>query len=96
LRYSPPTLQHRSVVAGTPLIYVIHDKDVATKEEKSSNYWDLVDDDFVSTCILNGKVYLHDNKCVFDLLKPLIMEGLGSWLVQPFNKSAMGVLLSKP
>jgi hypothetical protein len=37
--------QHaRSVVACTPLVYVIHDKDEVSDEDMARNDWDLVDD----------------------------------------------------
>jgi hypothetical protein len=80
--------QHRSAVAGTPLVYVMHDKDVASDEDKASNDWDSVDDDLISTYILEGNDYSCDNKHVFDLLKPFVMDGPGWPFVQPFNKSA--------
>jgi hypothetical protein len=88
--FSTYLAQHRSVVAGTPLTYVIRDKDEVSDEDKARNDWDSVDDDLISTSILEGDAYSRDNKRVFDLLKPFVMEGPGWPFVQPFNKKRDG------
>ena len=82
--------QHRSVVAGTPLVYVIRDKDEVSDEDMARDDWDSVDDDLISTSMLEGDAYSRDNKRVFDLLKPFVMEGPGWPFVQPFNKKRDG------
>jgi hypothetical protein len=82
--------QHRSVVAGTPLVYVIRDKDEVAPDDLARDDWDSVDDDLVATSILEGETFTRDNKRVFDILKPFVMEGQGWPFVQTFNKKRDG------
>ena len=88
--FSTYLAQHRSVVAGTPLIYLIRDKDEVSDEDKACNDWDLVDDDLISTSVMEGHAYSCHNKRVFDLLKRFVMEGPGWPFVQPFNRKRDG------
>ena len=69
---------------------MIRDKDEVSDEDKARNDWDSVDDDLISTSILEGDAYSRDNKRVVDLLKPFVMEGPGWPFVQPFNKKRDG------
>ena len=82
--------QHRSVVAGTPLAYVIRDNDEVAPDDLARNDWDSVDDDLVATSILEGETFSRDSKRVFDILKPFVMEGPGWPFVQPFNRRRDG------
>ena len=82
--------QHRSVVAGTPLVYVIRDNDEVAPDDLARNDWDSVDDDLVATSLLEGETFSRDNKRVFDILKPFVMEGPGWPFVQPFNRKRDG------
>jgi len=82
--------QHRSVVAGTPLVYIIRDNDDVTPEDLARNDWDSIDDDLVATSILEGETFIRDNKRVFDILKPFVMEGPGWPFVQPLNRKRDG------
>ena len=68
---------HKSAIAGTPSSYIIRNKDEVTDNDCASEDWDLVDDDLVATSVLSGVAVVRDNKRVYDLLKPLVMEGLG-------------------
>ena len=79
-------VQHRSVVAGTPLSYVIRDKDEVVPDDLACNDWDSVDDDLVATSILEGETFSPNDKRVSDILKPFVMEGQGWPFVQAFNK----------
>ena len=81
--------QHRSVVAGTPLAYVIRDHDDVTPEMLAEVYA-KIDDDLVATSELTGDTYSNDNQRVYDLLKPLIIQGPGWPFIQPFNRSRDG------
>ena len=69
---------------------VIRNKDEVTDEDRASEDWDLVDDDLVGTSVLGGVAVAHDNKRVYDLLNPLVMEGPGWPFVQPFNRKRDG------
>ncbi|KAI2494620.1 hypothetical protein MHU86_19898 [Fragilaria crotonensis] len=82
--------QHRSVVAGTPLVYIIRDNDEVAPDDLARNDWDSVDNDLVATSILEGETFSRDNKRVFDILKPFVMEGPGWPFVQPFNRKRDG------
>ncbi len=82
--------QHRSVVAGTPLTYVIRDNDEVAPDNLARNDWDSVDNDLVATSILEGETFSRDSKPVFDILKPFVMEGPGCPFVQPFNRRRDG------
>ena len=82
--------QHKSAVAGTPLSYIIREKDAVTAEDLARDDWDSVDDDLVTTSVLSGVAYARDNKRVYDLLKPFVMEGPGWPFVQPFNRKRDG------
>jgi hypothetical protein len=82
--------QHRSVVAGMPLAYVIRDNDEVAPDDLARNDWDSVDDDLVATSILEGDTFSRDNKRVFDILKPFVMEGPGWPFVQPCNRKRDG------
>ena len=82
--------QHRSAVAGTPLTYVIRDKDDVAPDDLARDDWDSVDDDLVATSVLEGETFSRDCKRVFDILKPLVMEGPGWPFVQPFNRKRDG------
>jgi hypothetical protein len=82
--------QHRSAVAGTPLSYIIREKDDVATEDLARDDWDSVDDDLVATSVLSGVAYARDNKRVYDLLKPFVMEGPGWPFVQPFNRKRDG------
>jgi hypothetical protein len=81
--------QHRSVVAGTPLSYVIRDEDAVTPEMLAAVY-DSVDDDLIGTSMLEGEAFVRDNQRVYDLLKPLIIEGPGWPFMQPLNRHRDG------
>ncbi len=83
-------VQHRSVVAGTPLSYVIRDKYEVVPDDLARNDWDSVDDDLVAMSILEGETILPNDKRVFDILKPFVMEGQGWPFVQAFNKKLDG------
>ena len=82
--------QQRSVVAGTPLVYVIRDNDEAAPDDLARNNWDSVDDDLIATSVLEGETFSRDNKRVFDILKPFVMEGQGWPFLQTFNKKRDG------
>jgi len=82
--------QHRSAVAGTPLTYVIRDTDETSPDDLARDDWDSVDDDLVATSVLEGATFSRDSKRVFDILKPLVMEGPGWPFVQPFNRKRDG------
>ena len=82
--------QHRSVVAGMPLVYVIRDNDDVIPDDLARNDWDSVDDDLVATSSLEGETFSRDSKRVFDILKPFVMEGPGWPFVQPFNRKRDG------
>ena len=74
---------HKSAIAGTPLSYIIHDKDEVTDEDRASEDCNLVDEDLVDTSVLSGVACAH-------VLKPLVMEGPGWPFVQPFNRKRDG------
>jgi hypothetical protein len=57
--------QHRSVVAGTPLAYVIRDNDEVAPDNLARNDWDSVNNDLVATSILEGETFSHNSKRVF-------------------------------
>ena len=82
--------QHRSVVAGTPLTYIIRGNDEVAPDDLARDDWDSVDDDLVATSVLEGDTFSRDNKRVFDILKPFVMEGQGWPFVQAFNKKRDG------
>lgn len=82
--------QHRSAVAGTPLTYAIRDTDEVAPADLARDDWDSVDDDLVATSVLAGETFARDSKRVFDILKPLVMEGPGWPFVQPFNRKRDG------
>ena len=76
---------HKSAFDGTPLSYIIHDKDEVTDKDCASEDWDSVlDDNLVATSVLNGVAFARDNKRVHDLLKPLVMEGPGGSGISAF------------
>jgi hypothetical protein len=75
--------RHKSAIAGTPLSYIIHDKDEVTDEDCASEDCNLVDDDLVDTSVLSGVACAH-------VLKQLVMEGPGWPFVQPFNRKRDG------
>ena len=67
---------HKSAIAGTPLSYIIRDKDEVTNKDRASEDCNLVDDNIVDTSVLlSGVACARDNKRVYDLLKPMVMEG---------------------
>ncbi len=81
--------QHRSVLAGTPLTYVIRTHEEVTAPMLAKVY-DSVDDDLIETTELVGTSFGRDNKRVFDLIKPLVLKGSGWSSIQPFNKTRDG------
>ena len=61
------------------------------KQMSSRNDWDSVNDDLVATSSFEGETFLHDNKRVFDILKPFIsIEAPGWSVVEPFNRKCDG------
>ena len=81
--------QHRSVLAGTPLIYVIRPHEEVTAPMLAKVY-DTVDEDLCETTELAGTTFARDNQRVFALLKPLVLKGPGWSFIQPFNKTKDG------
>ncbi len=59
-------------------------------DDLARNDWDSVDDDLVATSNLEGETFPHDNKRVFDILKPFVMEGPGWPFVQAFSRKRNG------
>ena len=79
--------QHRSVVGGTPLTYVVCAHDEVTQNMRDK---DLVDEDLINTTTLTGATFNNDNPRVYDLLKPLIVEGPGWSFIQTFGRKCDG------
>jgi hypothetical protein len=44
------------------LVYVIRDKDEVSDEDMARDDWDSVDDDLISTSMLEGDAYSRDNR----------------------------------
>ena len=51
---------HKSAIAGTPLSYIIRNKEEVTDKDRASEDWDLVDDDLVATSALSGVKVARD------------------------------------
>jgi hypothetical protein len=49
------------------------------------NDYDLVNEDLINTTALTGATFNNDNRSVYDLLKPLIVEGPGWSFIQTFG-----------
>jgi len=83
-------LSHVRGAAGhTPLTYIIREHEEVTQEMLADDY-DNIDEELINTIRLQGPAYKTDNKRVFDLLKPLLVEGPGWSFVQSLNKSRDG------
>ena len=81
--------QHRSVVGGTPLTYVVRAHDEVTQDMRDDEY-DSVDEDLINTTTLTGATFNNDNRRVYDLLKPLIVEGPGWSFIQTYSRTRDG------
>ena len=79
----------RNVAAGTPLIYIIRDHAEVTQEMLTAEY-DSVDEDLIATSLFEGETFVADNKRVFDIMKPLILDGDGWDFVKSFRKTRDG------
>jgi hypothetical protein len=51
---------HKSAIAGTPLSYIIRNKDEVTDKDCASEDCNLVDDDLVDTSVLSGVAFARD------------------------------------
>lgn len=78
--------QHRSVLAGTPLTYVIRPHTEVTPDMLAAVY-EMVDEDLYNTTKFAGGPYSRDNKRLYDLIKLLIIKGAGWPFIQPFNRA---------
>ena len=88
----------RSVEAHTPLTYVIREIVDDADAEGAAEALALlaedrpldVDDNLVKTRILEGPSFAMDNKRVYEVLVPLIMDGPGRSFIQKFDKTTDG------
>jgi hypothetical protein len=64
----------RSARMGTPFSYLLRDHQDVTPEMLATAY-DSIDDELVSTVILAGPSYEHDNQLLFDHLRGWLREG---------------------
>ena len=81
--------QFRSVSCGTPLTYVVRADDVPTAATLATAYL-TIDDELIETAVHTTPSFTIDNGTVYDLLKPLIVNGEGWSFIQPHNADRNG------
>jgi hypothetical protein len=79
----------RSKATLVPMTYLIRDHEEVTEEQLAETY-DSIDEEMIATMKFSGTHWKTDNKRLYDLLKPLIVDG-GAWpFIQTYNQSKNG------
>lgn len=82
--------QKRGTALMTPISYVVRPlADVEVASLMRADY-DSIDDDLYDTIILNGQSFKSDSKMLFDILKPLVVDGPGWPFIQAHNRTHNG------
>ena len=82
--------QERNTCHGCPLIYLLRDYEESTEEILGANYDDL--DDYIATCLdfPNSENFLRDNKKLYQLIKPKVIDGDLWSFIQAFDDKQDG------
>jgi hypothetical protein len=71
------------------MTYLIRDHEEVTEEQLAETY-DSIDEEMIAMMKFSGMHWKTDNKRLYDLLKPLIVDG-GAWpFIQMYNQSKNG------
>ena len=82
---------HRSEETGVPLSYLLRSHTEVTDEMLNAEY-DSIDDDLIATTNISpdSEQYKRDTKRLFDLLKPLVVDGPGWTFCQSYKRNKEG------
>ncbi len=82
--------QKRGAALMTPISYIVRpDADVTVALLIKDDY-ESIDEDLYNTIILEGQDFRADNKMLFDILKPLLVDGPGWPSIQVHNRTHNG------
>lgn len=82
--------QKRGAALMTPISYVVRPNADVGVASLMRNDYDSIDDDLYDTIILNGQSFKSDSKMLFDILKPLVVDGPGWPFIQAHNRTHNG------
>ncbi|HEY9816805.1 MAG TPA: hypothetical protein V6D20_13550, partial [Candidatus Obscuribacterales bacterium] len=81
--------QSRNPILGTPLIYLVREYDISTREHVQATY-DTLDDRLVACVECRGASFIADNQRFFDYLKSLTVDGNLWSFISKFDKARDG------